>query len=132
MKIGSGTLKPVKTAPKGHNANVFDTPLLIQSTNQRGGHIRSTFQELNLHFADSQTLARHLVRKNNDQLRYTDGRVPKETFVTFTNVYFKASLGIRMKVSPTLSGCVLKFSGGVVWLDFEESSPEWSILYPLL
>ena len=36
------------------------------------------FQDLDLHFADSQTLVRHLVKNNNEQLRHADGSVPKE------------------------------------------------------
>ena len=69
--------KPVKTVLVGHNANVFDTPLLIRGINQID-LVRLQFQELDLHFADSQTLARHLIKGNNQHLRYADGTVPKE------------------------------------------------------
>ena len=79
VKTGNATLlKSVKTVLIGHNATVFDTPLLIRSINQSGDHIKSMFQDLDLHFADSQTLLRHLVKNNNEQLRHVDGSVPKE------------------------------------------------------
>ena len=55
--------KPVKAVLVGHNTNVFDTPLLIRSINQID-LVRSQFQELDLHSADSQTLARHLIKGN--------------------------------------------------------------------
>ena len=72
--------KPVKTVLVGHNANVFDKPLLIRSINNCGHHVRSQFHELamDLFFSDSQTLARHLIKNKNEQLRHTDGSAPKE------------------------------------------------------
>ena len=68
--------KTVKTVIIGHNANAFDTPLLIRSINNSEDHVRAQFQELDLFFSDSQPLVRHVIK--NRQLRHADGRVPKE------------------------------------------------------
>ena len=81
--------KPVKTVLVGHNANVFDTPLLIRSINQIN-LVRSQFQELDLHFADSQTLARHLIKENNEHLRYADATVPKENLQDIYRCLFQS------------------------------------------
>ena len=52
VKVGNVTRsKPVKTVLVGHNANVFDTPLLIRSINHID-LVRSQFQELDLYFVD--------------------------------------------------------------------------------
>ena len=75
--IKNATSKPVKILLIGHNVNVFDTPLLIRSITKYR-ETEPKFKELDLLFADSLILIRHLLKENNEVLRKTDGMIPKE------------------------------------------------------
>ena len=74
--IKNATSKPVKILLIGHNANAFDTPLLIRSI-AKYTETEPKFKELDLLFADSLVLIRHLLKENNQLLRKTDGSIPK-------------------------------------------------------
>ena len=75
--IKNETPKPVKILLIEHTANVFETPLLIRSITKHR-ETEPKFKELDLLFADSLILIRHLLKENHQFLRKTDGTIPKE------------------------------------------------------
>ena len=58
----------------GHNFSIFDTPILLRKSNVE---FHSKLKELNVNFADSQILVKHLIKEKHPALQLSSGNFCK-------------------------------------------------------
>ena len=73
----------------GHNASVFDTPILLRESNTE---FHSKLRQLNVCFADSQILVKQLIKEKHPALQVPSAVSANQTSLVFTDNSFRKIL----------------------------------------